>query len=94
MVHCFRKFLVTFAENSVTPFDDISTGTPKVTKIRRKALHSSFELDSFVPNFILCCSVQPESLYVATKNKIRYKLHKWYKLCRSIGAKLVLVMHK
>ena len=46
--HCFRKSFVTFAENSGTPFEDISTGTQKVTKIRRKALHNPFEPVSFV----------------------------------------------
>ena len=46
--YCFRKSLVTFVENSGTPFEDISTGTQKVTKIRRKALHNPFEPVSFV----------------------------------------------
>ena len=37
-------------QNDAAHSEDISAGTLKVTKIRRKALHSPFELNSFVPN--------------------------------------------
>jgi len=46
--------LVSFAENSRPPSEDILTGARKVTKTRRKALHRPFEPDSLVPNLILC----------------------------------------
>ena len=52
--HRLRKPLVTFAENSRFTPEDVSTGTSKVTKIRQKALHSPFETESFVTNFLIC----------------------------------------
>ena len=61
--HCFRKSFVTFAENSGTPFEDISTGTQKVTKIRRKALHNSFERVSFVSNYFFLFFVQLDFIF-------------------------------
>ena len=67
-----EKSFVTFAENSGPPSEDISTGTPKVTKIRRKALHSPFETESFIPNLILWSSVQLER-----KLNVKYSILKF-----------------
>ena len=63
----FKKSLVTFAENSGSPSEDIYTETPKVTKLLRKALYIAFEPESFVFKLIHCCPDQPESLSAATK---------------------------
>ena len=62
-----RKPLVTFAEISRPIPEDNTTGTPKVTKIRQKALHSPFEPESFVANLIICCPLYPGSFSAATK---------------------------
>ena len=45
ILNCLLKSLVIFAENFRISSKDISTRTPKVTKTRRKAIHSLFEPD-------------------------------------------------
>ena len=61
-----KKSLVILATNSEPSSEEISVGTPKMTKIRRTTLHSPFAPELLVPTLI-SCSVQPDSLSAATK---------------------------